>query len=54
MTGYKIGEEDSYGVKLTKTLVKVFCVAFFVVLFLCFMVIPCVNTIALTTAIPGR
>ena len=46
MTGYKIGEEDSYGIKLSKTLVKVFCVAFFVVLFLCFMVIPCINTIA--------
>ena len=46
MQGYKLGEEASGAEKFTTTLVKVFCVAFFVVLFLCFMVIPCINTIS--------
>ncbi len=45
-TGYKIPTEDSAGVKLGRQLTKVFAIAFLLVLFFCFMLIPCVNTIA--------
>ena len=46
MTAYKIPTEDSMGIKLGQRLLKVFAVAFIVTLFLCFMLIPCVNTIS--------
>ncbi len=45
MVSYRSAAEESAGMKLGSRLVKVFFIAFFVVLMLCFIIIPCINTI---------